>query len=107
MKRGFTLVELLGVVVILSVIMAFAFPVILNTIKDKNKKSEEYQMEMIKNAARLYIRDNGIEKSNDKCIPISELEESKYLNKLNIKEKGIKITYSTDGEEYILVDSCN
>ena len=47
MKRGFTLVELLAVIVILAIILVIAVPKIMNTIKDTTKASLESSAKMV------------------------------------------------------------
>ena len=42
MKKGFTLVELLGVMVIISLVIAISFPIVIGVIKDKKQESEQY-----------------------------------------------------------------
>ena len=46
-KRGFTLVELLAVIVILAIILVIAVPKIMNTIKDTTKASFESSAKMV------------------------------------------------------------
>ena len=107
MNRGFTLVELLGVIVILSLIAIFVFPSVINTIKE-NDKSDEYKIAMVENAAKLYIRDNGLSKTN-RTICIGELVNGKYLTDLDIKENRVIITYTNGVASYSLDsdNSCN
>jgi type IV pilus assembly protein PilA len=53
--KGFTLVELLAVIVILAIILAVAIPGIGAIINSSKKSSYNSQMELIKNAASLYM----------------------------------------------------
>lgn len=57
MKRnqGFTLVELLAVIVILAIILIIAIPGVLSIINKTKDSALERQKDMIKEAARLYI----------------------------------------------------
>ena len=50
-KNGFTLVELLAVIVILAIILVIAVPSIMNTIKDARKGSLESAVKMVASAA--------------------------------------------------------
>ena len=45
--KGFTLVELLAVIVILAIILVIAVPKIMNTIKDTTKASFESSAKMV------------------------------------------------------------
>ena len=40
-NKGFTLVELLGVVIILSILVTLVFPSVVNFIKNSNSKKEK------------------------------------------------------------------
>ena len=50
-KNGFTLVELLAVIVILAIILVIAVPSIMNTIEDSRKGAIESSVKMIASAA--------------------------------------------------------
>ena len=96
MKKGFTLVELLGVIVI---------PAIINTIKEKNEDADNYKLKMIENAARLYMKDNGL--SGNQCISIDTLRSTKYLNDIDVDENYVSVTYVNSEASYNLVSSCS
>ena len=53
-KKGFTLVELLAVIVILSIILLIAVPAVKKTVDSAKKKSAENDAVMIKNIAEKY-----------------------------------------------------
>lgn len=54
-KKGFTLVELLAVIVILAIILAIAIPGISNVINSSKEQAYESQKELIVNAAKKYL----------------------------------------------------
>ena len=114
-KNGFTLIELLGVIVILSLLIVLAFPKIVNSIKSSGDKVDNLTMELINNAADLYISENSslFEKNNGNvyCVSLTDLIQSGHLKspiKLNDEDvstsKTVKVTYN-DGYSYEVVDN--
>ena len=85
-NKGFTLVELLAVLVILSAIMGIAIPSITSSMERSKEKQNEQKKEMLESFAELYVTDhkNAIYKnlvSNDSCyIEISTLKTKGYLS---------------------------
>ena len=56
--KGFTLVELLAVIVILAIISLIATPILLNIIQDAKKQSNLRSVENILHTTELYIGSN-------------------------------------------------
>lgn len=112
MKKGFTLVELLSVIVILGVISLIVFPVITKTMKASKEKLYQTQVfqltESGKKWALEHISDLDPEHVNDVYVPISMLKDLSYLDKeeiTNPKDKTamngcIIIHYDTDKKSY-------
>ena len=114
-KRGFTLVELLAVIVILAIIALIATPIILGIIEDAREGAKERTVDLVENAVELayqtryalnkgtqptkaevieQLRDNGID--NVKDISTSGVIET---------EDGITCTLDTDSDGYLTM-SC-
>ena len=106
MKKGFTLIEMVGVMVILSLLVAFTFPIVINVIKDKKEKTETYENQMIENAASLYIKDKSLEGTNT-CIDISDLQKGKYLKDVSEGKTKVRVTYTGGVAQYIISNSCS
>ena len=115
-KKGFTLMELLGVIIILSILLLIALPSVINSVKNSQSDIDEVTKKLIIDAVNLLIDDsNGYYDSSDNskfCIPLTELIEEDYL-KSPIKYKNlddisntysIKVTYNKD-YSYELIDS--
>ena len=85
MKKGFTLVELLGVIVILGVIGAIVTPVIQNSLKESAKDSCKMQVESFKKAARNYFNQNPFALDNYSSVSLKTLQNNGFLKEGNIK----------------------
>lgn len=59
-EEGFTLVELLAVIVILGIILAIAIPAVGNVISKAQDSADEREVELIISAARVYFTTNAI-----------------------------------------------
>ena len=83
MKKGFTLVELIGVIIILGLIALIALPPILNAIREKESEISEASEEIIYNATSLYVSDNSnsFPKTNGNtfCVTLDTLTQGDYL----------------------------
>lgn len=91
MKKGFTLVELLGVIVILGIIGLIVTPLVLGTINDSEENVNEMQVETIKRAAKNYANahiytldcDNG-KTSCTIYVTVGDLKKEGYLEDKDI-----------------------
>ena len=75
--KGFTLVELIAVIVILSIILIIGVPSLVSNIKAQKSKASGYVCDIIKAAAKNYGVDYGIE--GRQSISISDLCE-RYIS---------------------------
>jgi prepilin-type N-terminal cleavage/methylation domain-containing protein len=84
MKKGFTLVELLGVIVILGIIALLTFPPIINQIKRLRESSTESTQKLIFSAADKFLNNNKNEypmiEDYSYCISLKTLIEDGVLN---------------------------
>ncbi|MDD3392989.1 MAG: type II secretion system protein [Bacilli bacterium] len=60
-NRGFTMTELLGVIVVLSLILLVSMPSIINTIKGNSKGQYDTFLQTIYNASEVYVVENPSE----------------------------------------------
>lgn len=87
-KRGFTLTEILGVIVILGLIALIVFPNVSKSIRNSKKKLYDQQVELIENNARRW----GVEHSNllpssgAYYLELSELVSGGYVTQKEIKD---------------------
>ena len=83
MKRGFTLVELLAVMILLGVVSLIAIPSIGKILNRSREKARESTKNELIKAAKNYYADNIRELPDDgshKCLSVSEIEENGYIS---------------------------
>jgi type IV pilus assembly protein PilA len=104
-NKGFTLVELLAVIVILAVILVIAIPNIVNIINKSKVDAYNNQMELIKNAASKYMIQYAEEVSdpNNASVSLTKLQEKNLINS-NIKNP---ITNQSFGDITITIKKTN
>ena len=125
MKKGFTLVELLAVIVILAVILLIAVPAVKKTVDNAKKKSAENDALMIKNIAEKYYTSNldkdeeitGIDLSTDTLSYSGEKPTKGYLyfnedgiayGKMYINGYCVEVkSDGTNTSEKVSIDECN
>lgn len=111
-KKGFTLVELLAVIVILGVIMLIAIPSVGTIISNSRKNSFVSSGKMYISTMQNYMAEKMDDSSY--CINVTELNDSKTADKSPINNEEIAgfviydgTTYKAhinDGENYAIVD---
>lgn len=86
-KNGFTLVELLAVIVILSILIVIAVPNALSMSSKVKEKAYLTKIENIENAAKLYGENhiNGVKNSNCAVFDIGNNKNIKKVTKQNYK----------------------
>lgn len=81
MKKGYTLVELLGVIIILTIIMTIAIVVMINVIKNANDKLDSATEKILYSAAEAHLKDKYILPSNgDFTVTLKTLREENRIS---------------------------
>ena len=118
-NKGFTLMELLGVIVILGLLILISFPLILNQVKKSKQEIKNSTKELIIDSAKDYYEDNMSASYKTEgityCIGVDTLADNGYLieklkdeNFNDIREtKKVKLVYHNGTFKYDLVDVCN
>lgn len=108
-KRGFTLIELVGVIVILAILGIVTFPIISGIIGKNAEALDKNQEKMIISAAKSYAMKNAFKVNSDNyCVSVSTLMEQGYLDKFDsikgnsndVDYKEYKVTISKDENTY-------
>jgi len=112
-KSGFTLVELLAVIIILAIISTIASLLVGKTITNSTEELTEIQIKNIEEAAKTYYLKEGIaeedynRKNYGTCVNVSYLVENGYIDKkvINPKNKeeitgSVSITYNSNKYRY-------
>ena len=89
MKKGFTLIELVAVILILGIILIMIMPNFNDTLKRTKEK-------LLKQAARNWGMENMTKDSSKKYVTIKELQNSGYLEDKAVKDIINKNDISTD-----------
>lgn len=95
MKKGFTLAELLGVLVILAILAIVTFPPIIRRIKTTKEDINSATKSYIYNSAKLYVEDNEdtykLKSGDTYCITLQTLANKGYLKEMKDVESGEEI----------------
>jgi type IV pilus assembly protein PilA len=94
MKRGFTIVELLAVIIVLGIILVIALPKVIDSMDKAFDKSYEISIKNIEKAAELYVTENPFEFTNGDSFTIY-LDDLCYYGNLDCP------VYNPDTEEEI------
>lgn len=121
-KKGFTLVELLAVITILSILALITTPVVINIINQSKHQAKDRQKELIEGAAERWGVNNlkllPTSNGSEICVCVSTLVDKGYLSKdttditSNVAFNGkVKISYDASYNQqnysYEPVDVCN
>lgn len=116
-KNGFTLMEVLAVLIILSIIVVIAIPMVNTAMKNSKNKSYLRQMEGIVESAKVWASEHMFELPEEenatRTLTLAELIQGGYVDQ-NIKDPktgepltGVRvvITYSNNSFVYTIYDS--
>lgn len=112
-KKGFTLVELLAVLVLISLLMGLAIPGINRISNNMKKKSYNQKIKLVESAAELWGQDNKTRLQTTSCtidgnnvlcykITIKELLNENYLDSDNNSGKYINPKNDKDMKDCIV-----
>lgn len=117
-KKGFTLVEVLGVIVLISLIFLISYTTMLNTLKKSHNKIDENILDLLSVASRDYITDNQDQypevNNNVFCIDINTLIDNNYIDEdiiisqdNQILSKYVKVIYKNNKYNCEISSECS
>lgn len=127
-NKGYTLVELLAVFVILGIIIMISVPAITGVINSSKDKAYDEQIKILENAARTYMSENSAllpDSGSFYNVKISDLKDSGLISDKEIKNPNyssgstdnkkknlyfngcIKVTNTNNKFTYIYQDTCS
>ena len=112
-NRGFTLVELLAVLVILIAIMSIAISSISSSLERSKTKQDEGKKKILESAAELFVTDYKNQIGANPCyITMDELVSNKYISDdaLEMSNGNLfdgYIKYDKSNNSYVYVDNVN
>lgn len=82
MKKGFTLAEMLGVIIILALLALIVFPTVASLIKKSKDDAYNEQVDYILNAANNWVTANSVSLSltSTNCLSIKDLTTSGFMD---------------------------
>lgn len=107
-NKGFTLVELLAVLVILIAISSIAIPSISSSLERSKDKQTNAKKKLLESAAELYVTDHRNKITSTCYITIEQLKNGNYIDDDATDNNGDQIEGCikvTDGE-YTYEDTC-
>ncbi|MBR3363179.1 MAG: prepilin-type N-terminal cleavage/methylation domain-containing protein [Bacilli bacterium] len=93
-KKGFTLVEIIGVIAIIGILGIVTAPIITGVLSDSNNKIDKNQEKLIIGAARSYAIKQAFEiKAND-CVKVSTLIKDGFLESFDNSANDDSVNYN-------------
>lgn len=110
-NKGFTLVELLAVLVILIAIMSIAIPSISSSLERSKDKQNGARKKVLESAAELYVTDHRNNIDSSCCVSLDKLKSENYVDEDAINDADGKkfegvIYFEKDSNTYEYVSAC-
>ena len=109
-KKGFTLMEIMTVIIILAVIATISFPLINNLMKQSKQSLYETQIKLVEDAARkMTLEDTSLlDKNTSSCIDIESIIKSGQIDSDEIIDPrnnepitgSVVVTFDSDYNQY-------
>ncbi len=114
MKKGFTLLELLGVIALLGLLMIISYPIIVGQIEKKQKEVDSARLELIYSGVESYIKEHPEEYpyrvGNSYCIPLDTVVNANKIaiDVSDVTQQGVQVNMGSNYNfVYRLVEKCS
>ncbi|MBR3198654.1 MAG: type II secretion system protein [Bacilli bacterium] len=104
MKKGFTLIEVLAVLIIIGIVSMIAVPTIGSTLKYSKEKAYDKQVSILENAARTYTAKHN-ETLSIGYVSVETLKKAGYLANKNIKNSNYRSGSTNEKEKCATLDN--
>ena len=103
-QNGFTLIELVMVILVLGIIATITVPTVNSIIKDSKEKSYNSQIKMIEDTARTYMSKHSLElpsqsSGSSACITVEKLKKDGLLSNDDILNPNYKKNSTEEMEQ--------
>lgn len=78
MKKGFTLIEIIAILILLMLIVSITVPVVANVISNSKEKLYNDQVSLIIDGAKTYMMENEV--TSNTCISLETLSNGHYID---------------------------
>ena len=102
-EEGFTLVELLAVIVILGIIVAIAIPAIGKVIQNAQTDADKQEIALVEDAARLYFTTSDNAALTE--VTVGDLKDDGYLEKADDLNDAAKVEKDSTTGKVKLADT--
>lgn len=115
-KNGFTLIETMGVLILLSVILLLIFPTVTKWLKSAEDSIDDATKDLIIVSAKDYVDESELsifkKNSYEYCLSLEEIINKGYIssesvNKLDSLDWTVKVTYNKGKSNYEIVKECS
>ena len=94
-KNGFTLIELIATIVILSLIAAISIPTVINVINDSREKNFKNSANNIIQAAKQYFLNSELTNDTFEEITFTVVDNKMMSNGKELKYDGIRLEHTS------------
>lgn len=106
MKKGFTLVELLAIIVLLSLVALIIFPNLIASFEQKQSEIDQATIDILYSSTDEYIKNHEVDYDGPigtvYCIPISDIDDEGLIpiDVTNYYDQGIEVKIGETNNRY-------